>query len=74
MLDEILYKEQLETLREYAKKKEYIPLQKIVEVFSNPSEELLDDVVEYLENMDIEVTRESDEVPDEEEIIDDEYY
>ena len=69
MLDEILYKEQLETLREYAKKKENIPLAKIVEVFGNPSEELLDDVVEYLENMDIEVTRDSEEVPDEETLL-----
>ncbi len=69
MLDEILYKEQLENLKEYAKKKEYIPLAKIVDVFSNPSEELLDDVVEYLENNDIEVTRESDELPDEETLL-----
>lgn len=69
MLDEILYKEQLETIREFAKKKQYVPLSKIVEVFSNPTEELLDDIVEHLENEGIEITRDSDEVPNEEALL-----
>ena len=69
MLDDILYKEELEVLREYAKKKQYIPLSKIIEVFHDPSEELLDDIIEYLENENIEITRDSDDVPTEEELM-----
>ena len=38
---------------------------KILEVFQNPNEELLDDIVKYLENEGIEITRESDEIPSE---------
>ena len=53
---EELYKTELETLLEYAQEKGYVPLSKIIEVFNNPSEELLDDVVKYLENANIEVT------------------
>ena len=69
MLDDVLYKEELEVLREYARKKQYVPLSKIIEVFHDPSEELLDDIVEYLENENIEITRDSDEVPTEEELL-----
>ena len=69
MLDEILYKEQLEALKEYAKKKQYIPVSKIIEIMESPSEEVLDDVVDYLESCDIEVTRDSDEAPDEESLL-----
>jgi len=69
MLDEVLYKEKLDVLKEYAKKKGYIPLSKIVEVFENPSDDLLDDVVEYFDNCDIEVTRDSEEAPDEEALL-----
>lgn len=69
MLDELQYKEQLEAMKEYAKKKQYIPLSKINEILDNPSEELMDDVVEYLESCDIEVTRDSEEVPDDEALL-----
>ena len=69
MLDDVLYKEELEVLREYARKKQYVPLSKIIEVFHDPSEELLDDIVEYLENENIEITRDSDDVPTEEELL-----
>ncbi len=69
MLDELQYKEQLDAMKEYAKKKQYISLTKINEILDNPSEELMDDVVEYLESCDIEVTRDSDEVPDEESLM-----
>ena len=54
---------------EYAQEKGYVPLSKINEVFNNPSEELLDDVVKYLENANIEVTRDSEDVPNEEELL-----
>ena len=47
------YKEELETLREYAGKKQYIPLSKIIEVFKDPSEEILDEVIRLLENENI---------------------
>ena len=63
------YKEELETLREYAGKKQYIPLSKIIEVFKDPSEEVLDEVIRLLENENIEITRESDEAPNEEELL-----
>lgn len=69
MLDELLYKEQLEVLKDFAKKKGYIPLSKITTVMDNPSDELLDEIVEYLEQFDIEVTRESEEVPNEEDLL-----
>ena len=69
MLDELQYKDQLEAMKEYAKKKQYIPLSKINEILDNPSEELMDDVVEYLESCDIEVTRDSEEVPDDEALL-----
>lgn len=63
------YKNELDTLIECAGKKQYIPLSKVIEVFQDPSEELLDDVVKYLENVGIEVTRESDDVPNDEELL-----
>lgn len=66
---EELYKTELETLLEYAQEKGYVPLSKINEVFNNPLEELLDDVVKYLENANIEVTRDSEDVPNEEELL-----
>lgn len=69
MLDELQYKEQLEAMKEYAKKKQYISLSKINEILDNPLEELMDDVVEYLESCDIEVTRDSEEVPDDEALL-----
>ena len=69
MLDEVLYKDKLDALKDFAKKKGYIPLSKITEIMENPNDELLDEVVEYLENCDIEVTRESEEVPDDEALL-----
>ena len=63
------YKDELDILREYAEKKQYIPLSKIIEVFKDPSEEVLDEVIRLLENENIEITRESDEAPNEEELL-----
>jgi RNA polymerase primary sigma factor len=63
------YKDELDILREYAEKKQYIPLSKIIEVFKDPSEEILDEVIRLLENENIEITRESDEAPNEEELL-----
>ena len=63
------YKEELAQLIEYAEKKQYVPLNKIIEVFKDPTEELLDEVIRYLENENIEITRESDEAPSEEELL-----
>ena len=62
---EELYKNELQQLKDFAEKEQYLPLTKILEVFQNPNEELLDDIVKYLENEGIEITRESDEIPDE---------
>ncbi|MBQ8293260.1 MAG: RNA polymerase sigma factor RpoD [Bacilli bacterium] len=63
------YKDELAILKEFAEKKQYVPLSKIIEVFKDPSEEVLDEVIRYLENENIEITRESDEAPSEEELL-----
>ena len=70
MIDEILYKEQIDAKKEYVKKKQYISLAKISEIFDNNiSDELLDDIVEYLDNEGVEITKDSEEVPSEEELL-----
>ena len=70
MIDEILYKEQLDDIKEYVKKNQYISLAKISEIFDNNiSDELLDDIVEYLDNEGVEITKDSEEVPSEEELL-----
>lgn len=69
MIDEILYKEQIDAIKEYVKKNQYISLAKISEIFDNNiSDELLDDIVEYLDN-EVEITKDSEEVPSEEELL-----
>ena len=57
---EELYKNELEMVKEFAAKEQYIPLSKIIEIFKDPSEELLDEIIKYLENEGIEITRDSD--------------
>lgn len=70
MIDEILYKEQIDAIKEYVKKNQYISLAKIFEIFDNNiSDELLDDIVEYLDNEGVEITKDSEEVPSEEELL-----
>ncbi len=70
MIDENLYKEKLEAIKEYVKKNQYISITKISEIFDNNiSDELLDDIVEYLENDGVEITKDSEEVPSEEELL-----
>ena len=70
MIDEILYKEQIDAIKEYVKKNQYITLAKISEIFDNNiSDELLDDIVEYLDNEGVEITKDSEEVPSEEELL-----
>ena len=66
---EELYKNELQILKDFANKEQYVPLGKIMEVFQNPSEELLDDIVKYLENEGIEITRESEDLPDDELLV-----
>ena len=66
---EELYKNELQILKDFADKEQYVSLSKIMEVFQNPSEELLDDIVKYLENEGIEITRESEELPDDELLV-----
>ena len=70
MIDEILYKEQIDAIKEYVNKNQYISLAKISEIFDNNiSDELLDDIVEYLDNEGVEITKDSEEVPSEEELL-----
>ena len=51
MIDEILYKEQIDAIKEYVKKNQYISLAKISEIFDNNiSDELLDDILCIYQN------------------------
>ena len=47
---EELYKNELQQLKDFAEREQYVSLSKILEVFQNPNEELLDDIIKYLEN------------------------
>ncbi len=70
MLDENMYKEQIDQIKEYAKKNQYISITKINEIFKNDiNDDVLDDLVEYLDNEGIEITKDSEEVPSEEELL-----
>ena len=66
---EDLYKNELQQLKDFADKEQYVPLSKILEVFQNPNEELLDDIVKYLENEGIEITREREVVPEDADLL-----
>ena len=68
-MDETMIKNELEVLKEYAKKNEYIPLSKITEVFGDVGEEILDEIIKELENEGIEVTKDSEEDYTEEDIL-----
>ena len=68
-MDEMLLKDKIEQLKEYGMKKEYIPLSKIIEVIGSDSDDLLDDVIKELENDGFEVTRDSEDVPTEEDLL-----
>ena len=63
------YKEQLELLIEYAEREQYIPLSKIIEVLKDPDEDVLDEVIKYLENENIEVTKDSVELSVDESLL-----
>ena len=62
MLDEKQFEKQIEELKQFGDKEGYVPLNKISDLFPDASEELLDEVVLYLENNNYEVTRDSDVV------------
>lgn len=64
MLDTEQYKKQLDKLEQFGKKEGYVPLSMVTDVFSVDNEDLLDDVVEYLESKNYEVTRDEDNVSD----------
>jgi RNA polymerase primary sigma factor len=61
MLEETLYKTELDSLKHYGEKEGYIPLKLIMDTFKNPSEELLDDITNYFENLGYEITRDTQE-------------
>lgn len=65
-MEEQLYKNELQQLKDFAEKEQYVPLSKILEVFPNSTDEFLDDVVKYLENEGIEITREIEQTEDDE--------
>ena len=62
MLDLELYKEQIDKLKKDAEEKNYLSLSQIYKVFGDLNEDLLDDVVEYFENLGIELTKDSDDL------------
>ena len=64
MLDTEQYKEQLDKLEQFGKKEGYVPLSMVTDIFPVDNEDLLDDVVEYLESKNYEVTRDEDNVSD----------
>ena len=69
-MEEQLYQNELEKLKEYAAKEQYIPLSVILETFPNSTDEFLDDVVKYLENEGIEITKDKiDDTENEEELL-----
>ncbi len=63
MFDEELYKSQLEELKKFGDKEGYIPLQMIIDILANDDEELLDNVINYLENNNYEVTKDDENDP-----------
>lgn len=64
MLDTEQYKEQLDKLEQFGKKEGYVSLSMVTDIFPVDNEDLLDDVVEYLESKNYEVTRDEDNVSD----------
>ena len=71
MLDLELYKEQIEKLKKEAEENNYLSISQIISAFNNPNEDLLDDIVEYFENLGIELTKDSDELVMENLVLDD---
>ena len=69
MFDIELYKSQLEELVSYGDKHGYIPLGKITEVLNSDNEELLDEVIAYLEAKNYEVTKDDANSPDVDDLI-----
>ena len=69
-MEEQLYHNELQKLKDYAAKEQYVPLSVILEVFPNSSDEFLDDVVKYLENEGIEITKDKiDENENEDDLL-----
>ncbi len=64
MIDIELYKAQLEELKNYADEHGYIPIDLITRLFSTDDDELLDDVIAYLESKNYEVTKDDANSPD----------
>lgn len=69
MIDTELYKEQLEALEKQGEQDGYVSLKKIMDLFSD-NDDLIDDVVDYLEAKNYEVTRDDvDSSPDDAEAL-----
>ena len=64
MIDIELYKTQLEELTKYGDEHGYIPVGLITKLFSNDDDELLDEVIAYLESNNYEVTKDDANSPD----------
>lgn len=66
MLDIEKYKNEIKSIKKFADANQYVTISYINNVFNNPSEEILDDIEEYLENIGIEIVRETLDIFDEE--------
>ena len=68
MLDIVKYKEQINKIIKFVEEFHYVTISYICNIFKQPSDELLEDIEEYLESIDIEIIRDDvkDEFTDEE--------
>ena len=74
MLNTEMYKEQLQLLRNIIEEKGFLPLDKIIEVFNDSNDELLDDVVAYYEALGVVITKDTDDLLEKENLLDDEIF
>jgi RNA polymerase primary sigma factor len=68
MLDIVKYKEQINKIIKFVEEFHYVTISYIYNVFKNPNDELLEDIIEYLESIDIEIIKDDnkDEPSDDE--------
>ena len=68
MLDIVKYKEHINKIIKFVEEFHYVTISYIYNIFKNPNDELLEDIIEYLESIDIEIIKDDnkDEPSDDE--------
>lgn len=68
MLDVVKYKEHINKIIKFVEEFHYVTISYIYNIFKNPNDELLEDIIEYLESIDIEIIKDDnkDEPSDDE--------